>query len=206
MQQYHKFFKIIMSLYLCLTLLVIFITTINLVIYFQTKNFILPYSSMIQLKQKKDFAIVLGASVHGERLSHALKDRVDAAINLYQKGLVKYILMSGDGIGKNYNETLAMKKFALKHGVPEDVIFTDTKGFNTYASILRAKNIYRIENTYIISQEFHIGRAVWIARRIGMDAQGVSVGKFKILDYYTFREIFARPKDFLQILMGGWGA
>ncbi|WGL60221.1 ElyC/SanA/YdcF family protein [Pigmentibacter sp. JX0631] len=148
----------------------------------------------------KEFAIVLGASVHGDSLSGLLKARMEKAIELYDKKLVKTILMSGDGTDSYYNETAAMKKYALKHGIPEEVLITDEKGYNTYATILRAKEVFNAQSAYIISQNFHLARAVWLAREIGIDAQGVNAGESKNNWYYSFREFLARTKDYFQVV------
>jgi len=168
--------------------------------YVETKPYIQPITSYTKSSQKKDYAIVLGASVHGNRLSKALQDRVNAAIILYKKGLVNKILMSGDGKEDNYNEPVAMKKFAIKHGIPEKDIYIDLNGFNTYKSILRSKVTFHIKSAYIVSHVFHVGRALWLAKHLKIDVKGVTVGTFKPYSYYTFREIFARFKDFWQLL------
>lgn len=200
MKSYQKFFNIFKIVYIFLTFCVISITVVDFIVYLQTKNFIVQSRSIPSLKIKKKYAIVLGASVRGEKLSHVLQDRMETAIEMYHKGLVEYMLLSGDGVEKHYNETSAMKKFALRHGVPQDVIMIDNSGFNTYTSLLHSKKIYNIHDAYIISQAFHVGRAVWIARGMDIDAMGVSVGNIKILHYDTLREIFARAKDFFRIL------
>lgn len=155
-------------------------------------------SSLTQ-SQAKEYAIVLGASVHGDSLSDLLKARMEKAIELYNKKLVKMILMSGDGTDSYYNETAAMKKFALKNGIPEEALLTDEKGYNTYATILRAKEVFNANSAYIITQNFHLARAVWIAREIGINAQGVNAGETKDSWYYSFREFLARTKDYFQV-------
>lgn len=149
----------------------------------------------------KEYAIVLGASVHGDSLSGVLKARMETAIELYNNKLVKNILMSGDGTDSYYSETAAMKKFALKSGIPEEALVTDEKGYNTYATILRAKEVFNAKSAYIISQNFHLTRAVWIAREIGIDADGVNAGNTKDKWYYSIREFFARTKDFFQVIL-----
>lgn len=187
--------------YISLFLLIcfVFFCVVNLMMYLETKSKIHALSTYTNQSPKKEYAIVLGASVYGNRLSHVLQERVDAAIVLYKKGLVKKILMSGDGLEFNYNEPNAMKNFAIRYGIPAKDIYTDRYGFNTYDSMYRSKIKYDIKDAYIISQSFHVGRAIWLARHLGIDANGVTVGKFKPFSYYTFREIFARFKDFWQL-------
>lgn len=147
---------------------------------------------------KKEFAIVLGASVHGNELSGALLARMNVAIDLYKKGYVKSILLSGDGTDEYYSETTAMKKFALGNGIPQENILTDEKGYNTYFTMLRAREVFNAKSAYIITQNFHLVRAVWVAQECGIEAQGVGAGNLKGPWYYYIREFFARVKDFVQ--------
>lgn len=170
---------------------IIFITT-NMIMFVNSRN--------NYIHEPKQYAIVLGASVHGNSLSEMLKARMETAINLYNVKLVKNILMSGDGTANNYSETAAMKKYALKRGVPEEFLITDEKGYNTYATILRAKEVFNVKSAFIISQDFHLTRSVWIAREIGIHADGVSAGNTKGEWYYIVREFFARTKDFFQVI------
>jgi SanA protein len=165
----------------------------NVIMYASSRNEAPPLTP-------KGYAIVLGASVHGDALSGALRDRMEAALFLYHKKLVKHIFMSGDGTDVYYSETSAMKKFALKNGISEDILVTDEKGYNTYATILRAKKVFNIQSAYIISQNFHLTRAVWIARKVGIEADGFGAGKMQNEWYYSLREFFARTKDFFQVI------
>ncbi len=194
-----RFFKKVIYLYFSTFIVFIFMIVINIMMYMETNPKVHPIAEYTSSSPKKEYAIVLGASVRGNRLSMILRHRVDAAIVLYRKGLVKKILMSGDGIDINYNEPKAMKLYAMRQGVPANVIFTDKSGFDTYHSILRSKLEFNIQNAYIVSQPFHTGRAIWIAKHIDIQANGVTVGEFKPFSYYTFREFFARFKDFWQM-------
>jgi SanA protein len=135
----------------------------------------------------KEFAIVLGASVHGNELSQALKGRMKVAIELYKRDLVKSILLSGDGTNEYYS------------GVPQEKILTDEKGYNTYSTMLRAHDVFNAKSAYIITQDFHLARAVWVAKECGIDAQGVSAGRIKDPWYYYLREFVARVKDYIQV-------
>lgn len=165
---------------------------LNIVMYAQSRNH--------NMQVQKEYAVVFGASVHGFTLSSALRARVETAIQLYQKGLVKNILLSGDGADGFYSETNAMKRFALKEGVPEAVLLTDEKGYNTYATVFRAKNVFHVQSAYMVSQDFHLTRAVWLARKVGIDADGVSAGSMDKRWYYDVREFLARVKDFGQLI------
>lgn len=179
------------GLVLLLCTVIALCTAINIIMYFGSQNH--------NMHMKKDMAIVLGASVHGSKLSDALKARMEAAIVLYQNKLVDSILLTGDGSHSFYSETAAMKKFALKRGIPERSILTDEKGYNTYLSMLRAKNVYQAKTVYVVSQNFHLPRAVWIGRQIGLDTDGVNAGTMERRWYYESREFVARVKDFLQL-------
>ncbi len=147
----------------------------------------------------KEFAIVLGASVRGKELSEALKARMLVAVGLYRAGVVKKILLSGDGTGDHYDETAAMRLFALEQSVPPESLVIDDKGYSTLLSVIRSHEIYNANSAYIISQRFHLVRAVWAARSCGIDAQGVSAGQIKYPFYYYLREFFARTKDFTLV-------
>ncbi len=143
-----------------------------------------------------EYAIVLGASVRGETLSGVLHGRMSKAVELYESGLVKKILVSGDGTDAYYNETYAMAKFLVKRNIPLSAIEADTKGFSTFDSLKRAQSIFHIESAYVVSQPFHLTRAVWLANVLGIRATGVPTAKSDEEWYYRFREIPARAKDF----------
>jgi vancomycin permeability regulator SanA len=147
----------------------------------------------------KPMALVFGASVRGQQLSPALQARMDVALGLYHTGTVQTLLLSGDGEDPYYSETLAMKKFALAHGVPEEDILLDHKGKSTRQTLLRAKNIFYACDLYVVSQQFHLPRVVLIAQSLGMNVTGVSAGGIQNSWYYDLREMPARAKDMGQI-------
>lgn len=149
--------------------------------------------------QKRDMAIVLGASVHGDELSEALRGRMEVAITLFREGYVRTILLSGDGTNEYYSETAAMKKFALSNGIPQENLLTDEKGYNTYLTMLRAHEVFNAKSAFVVTQNFHLVRAVWVASQCGINVQGVSAGHIKDPWYYSIREFFARVKDFFQV-------
>lgn len=182
-------FFILLLFFLCIAVSF----AISASMHFSVKPYLRPSPA------KKDFIIALGASVHGESLSGALRARMNTTLKLYQDGLADKILMSGDGTDPYYNETAAMKKFARKRGIPNEILFADEKGYNTYSALFRAKTIFGAQTAYIVSQDFHIERAVWIARELGIEAVGVGAGAMKNEGYYIFREHFAKVKDFLQV-------
>lgn len=150
-----------------------------------------------------DCILVLGAGVHGETLSHMLEDRVKTGITLYEKGASPKILMSGDHGRKDYDEVNAMKNYAKKEGVPSADIFMDHAGFSTYESMYRAKEVFCAKKIIIVSQKYHLYRAIYVARSLGLDAYGVDAQLRPYAAdtniFNTLREFLARNKDFLYV-------
>lgn len=150
-----------------------------------------------------DCILVLGAGVHGTTLSHMLEDRVKTGITLYENGASKKILMSGDHGRENYDEVNAMKSYAIDKGVISSDIFMDHAGFSTYESMYRARDVFAAKKVLIVTQKYHLYRAIYVARYLGLDAYGVDAqlreyaGHTNI--YNTLREFLARNKDFLYV-------
>ncbi len=148
-------------------------------------------------------ALVLGAKIHKNGTpSKVLQDRLSSALELYKKGIVKRFLLSGDHSRKRYNEVGEMKKYLLKNGVKSEDLFLDHTGFNTYSSIVRAKEIFLVTNLIIVTQKFHLPRAVYIARKKEMLAYGHIADRrnYPEMKYYVLREYFARIKSFVEVL------
>ncbi|MDD4662231.1 MAG: ElyC/SanA/YdcF family protein, partial [Candidatus Pacebacteria bacterium] len=145
--------------------------------------------------------LVLGASVKGNRVSDIFKDRLDAALILYNEGKIEKILISGDHGTKEYDEVNTAKDYLLSKNVLEEDIFLDHAGFDTYDSIYRAKEVFGISEVIIISQNFHLGRALYIAHSLGIDAQGFSADLHKYIteDKNNIREFLARIKAFFDV-------
>lgn len=146
-----------------------------------------------------DAVMVLGASVYSSgRPSPLLADRLDKGYELYVSGKAKKILVSGDHGQSNYDEVNSMRNYLLEKGAPREDIFMDHAGFNTYDSMYRAKEVFRVETLLISTQEFHINRAVYIARKLGITAFGYP-GEDKEaygMRYLNARESLARVKAF----------
>lgn len=146
--------------------------------------------------------LILGASVNPDKeMSEVFKDRVEKTIEIYNKGKIKKILISGDGRDKYYDEVAAAERYLLEAGIPQDSIILDKEGFNTYTSIYRAKNIYKIDSLTIITQNFHLPRAVYIAKNLGIDSYGVSADlhDYEIEEKMFYREKAANIKAFFDI-------
>lgn len=149
-----------------------------------------------------DVAVVLGTSKYlGKILNEYYSHRMDAAIDLYNKGKVQHFLLSGDNAHRSYNEPWTMKRDLLKAEVPEDKIFLDYAGFRTLDSVVRAKEIFDTDNFLIISQKFHCERALFIANSHDINAKCFAVpGPSRHSGWKVrIREVFARAKAVLDI-------
>lgn len=130
--------------------------------------------------------------------------RIDAAVKLYRAGKIEHLLISGDNGQKGYDEPTDMKNALMEQGIPESVITLDYAGFDTYDSMIRAKEVFGQSRFVVISQEFHNERAVYIARRFGIEAFGFNaqnVTQYGGL-FTKVRESFARVKAFLEVQVG----
>jgi len=148
--------------------------------------------------------LVLGAFVRENGYpSRVLRDRLDMSIDLYNKGKIKRILLSGDHGKTNYDEVNSMKIYLIKKGVPSNDVFMDHAGFDTYSSVVRAKEVFLVEDVLIVTQRFHLARAVYIARKKGLSAYGIVADdwKYASLPYLKKREIFAKVKAYWEVLI-----
>lgn len=139
-------------------------------------------------------AIVFGAAVYrGGRLSTVLRDRMDTAINLYKQGSVGQLLVSGDGLTARYDEPSAMKAYAAQRGVPADDILVDLGGRRTYDSCYRAQQFFDVNEAILVTQAFHLPRALFVCEGLGIDAVGVEADMrvYRGARWYEFREVAA---------------
>ncbi len=146
-----------------------------------------------------DCILVLGAGVREDgSVSDMLKDRLDAGIALYKAGAAPKILMSGDHGQEHYDEVNTMKQYAIGQGVPSEDIFMDHAGFSTYESMYRAKEIFGAGRIVAVTQKYHMYRALYIAKRLGLEASGVSSDprQYRGQSMREARELLARAKDF----------
>lgn len=148
-----------------------------------------------------DAVMVLGASVYPDGTpSPVLEDRLRYAYDLYVSGKAPKILVSGDHGEKDYDEVNTMRNYLIKMGIPKEDIFMDHAGFDTYDSMYRAKTIFKIEKLLVSTQKFHISRAVYIARKLGLDAYGYPCEDKSIynMQYLYFRESLAKVKAVIE--------
>lgn len=148
-------------------------------------------------------AIVFGASVYGNgELSPILEDRVDTAIELYLARKVDRILVSGDNRHPSYNEPKAMQEYLVTHAVAAKDVIVDYAGRSTYETCLRAKEIFGLERAVLVSQGYHLPRALYIANQLGLDAVGMA-GDLRLknnkIDYQSLRELAAEMKAYLNL-------
>lgn len=161
--------------------------------------------SVEQAKQLEDVdcIIVLGCQVREDgSLSDMLHDRLWRSVQLYEEGVSDRLLMSGDHGREDYNEVGAMKQYAINRGVPSEAVFMDHAGFSTYETMYRAKEVFKARKVVIVTQGYHLYRALYIAEKLGLEAYGVAsdlqsyVGQSK----RDVREVAARCKDFVKCI------
>lgn len=183
------------------TLLCTFVFVVGVNIYVIQTNSSSLFKNAQDVPQKQ-VALLLGAKVYQDgRMSDMLTDRAVTAVELYQNQKVQKILVSGDHGRDNYDEVNTMKKYLLDHDVPAEDIFLDHAGFDTYDSVYRAKTIFEVQSMIIVTQDFHLPRAMYIAKGLGLDAVGLAADKHQYVgeSYNEFREIFARVKAFFDV-------
>ena len=147
-------------------------------------------------------AIVFGAGLTASGAPTAvLKDRVTTAVNLYRAGKVEKILMSGDNRFINYNEPGAMKAFALELGMPEEDIVLDYAGRRTYDTCYRAGEIFQLDQAILVTQKFHLTRALYTCNALGLNSTGVEADLRPYRDegFWSIREIPASLVAFIQV-------
>jgi SanA protein len=160
------------------------------------------YASAASVPQM-EVALVLGASIKSDgELSPVLEERADAAIALYDAHKVTKILVSGDNSTFAHDEVYPVGKYLLHYGIPESDIFLDYAGFDTYSSMYRAKNIFGVTSMIISTQRFHLPRALYLARSLGIDAVGLdaSAGNGYYM-YNALREIPATAKSLMDLAL-----
>ena len=153
--------------------------------------------------ENTDCVLILGAGVRNGSPTPMLRDRLITGISLYKSGAAPKIIMSGDHGREDYDEVNVMKSYAVENGVPDGDVFMDHAGFSTYDSVYRAKAVFEADSIIIVTQKYHLYRALYIAERLGVNAVGVSAD----LDDYSgqlkrdLRVLAAGDKDFFSCLL-----
>ncbi|MGO4771055.1 vancomycin high temperature exclusion protein [Flavobacterium sp. W22_SRS_FK3] len=191
-----KYFKIALYLFI---LVLILILGVNSHIKSATRKDI---HHSLRRFPKNDVGIIFGAGINGNQPGKYLKDRLDAGILLYKAKRINKILLSGDNGSDEYDELTVMKNYCFQHGVDTTKIFIDYAGFDTYSTMYRAKHIFKIEKATLISQKYHLNRAVYIGQELGIKSAGYAAnkGEYKGYKYVCFREYLSTFKSFLDVL------
>ena len=174
----------------------------NCIVVNKTKSNIITSEEAAQLSDT-DCAVILGAGIRDGKPTPMLKDRLLTGIELYKSGAAKKLIMSGDHGSEDYDEVNTMKSYAVENGIPDSDIFMDHAGFSTYETIYRAREIFEADSIIIVSQEYHLYRALYIAERLGVKAVGVSadLNTYRGQTRRDLREILARDKDFFKCII-----
>lgn len=199
----HKIFRKNLFRFLSCMILLAIILVLSINFYVKSSTSSAIYTSDSVPVGNYDCILILGCGVlsTGEPTA-MLTDRLLCGIELYQKGIAPKIIVSGDHGTVDYDEVNTMKNFCIAHGVPDSDIFMDHAGFSTYESLYRARDIFQANNIIIVSQKYHLYRAVYLAQALALDAVGVSsdLRSYRGQVYREFREILARNKDFVYAI------
>ncbi len=201
-----KIKKVLWKIISFILLVTILIGIANYYVILLSKEYI--YTEIDEIPSA-DIVLILGAQVFGDQLSGVLKDRVDAGIALKERSKVKKILVSGKKESINYDEPNAMVAYIYDKlsKMRSEEVERDSYGFDTYDSIIRAKQRFPNKSMIIVTQKFHINRAVYIARQLGIEAYGYSISEKeyskKLQMKWNIREIIARIKAIGNIVFRG---
>ena len=155
--------------------------------------------------ESREVGLVFGAGyLRSGKPSKYLRDRLNSSVELFNNGKISKILVSGDNGRTNHNEPKVMKNYLVNKGIPKSKIFVDCAGFDTYSSVWRAKNVFRVKSAIMLSQNFHLDRAVYISKMLGIDALGFSANKGSYSSYrkYSFLEVPKLIKSSLDLVRG----
>ena len=198
----NKILRVFLILILLGVLSVVVVLGINIYIKSSSNKKILSLEHAAALEDV-DCILVLGAGVWGDRPTHMLEDRLNFGVALYKNGASDRILMSGDHGRNNYDEVNVMKDYAINEGVISSDIFMDHAGFSTYESLYRARDIFEAKKIIIVTQEYHLYRALYVADKLGLEAYGVASNPREYAGQRSrnIREVLARVKDFLYVII-----
>lgn len=197
--KFKKWGKRVMRIVISLLILIIIAISISLSIVNSYKKYIYDIEN---IPSDNDAIIVLGAGVKDDGTpSDILADRLETSLEVFEDKVANTFVLSGDHSREDYNEVGAMKDYILDNNIDERLIFMDHAGFSTYDTMYRAKEIFKINKAVIVTNEYHLPRALYIARKLGIDAYGVKSDKrgYQLIDSYKKREILAQLKDFVYV-------
>ncbi len=205
-----KFSNLVKILFLIFFILFLILISFDIYISLSSKNQI--YSEIDKLK-KSEFCLLLGTSKYTTKNSENLfyKYRIDAVKRIYDSSIIDKIIVSGDNRTSSYDETKFMKKDLLKLNIPDDVIIIDSDGFRTIFSVINLFNKYKIKDAIVVSQRFHLQRAIFIGKIFGLNLTGFAANPvkgisnlkiqirergarirliFDLLDFFVLKKIF----------------
>jgi len=191
--------RLLVIIVVCSGFLLNFVLATNLGMYVGTRAYIYKDAASAP---NAEAALIPGAAILADgALSSIFIDRVDAAIALYRAGKVSKILVSGDNSTVSYNEVNPVRTYLILKGIPDEDIFLDHAGFDTYSSMYRARDIFGVTSILVTTQSFHLPRALFIARRLGIQAYGVNADAGRILFRNYVREALADEKAVLDLML-----
>lgn len=181
-----------------------YVLGVNFYVILSQKKNIISFEEASHM-DKVDYVLVLGCGVREDgEPSHMLYERLKRGAQVLEKVNGAKLLLTGDNSGESYNELAAMKRVSLENGVKEEKIVIDDFGFSTYESLYNAKNNFGAKKIIIITQPYHMYRALYIANKLGMEAYGVTayLPFYPMQIIWSLREVLARNKDFLLCMFG----
>ena len=151
---------------------------------------------------KQVVGIVFGAGINGDKPSKYLKDRLDAGILLFKVKQINKLLLSGDNGTDAHDELTVMKNYCFENGIDTTKIYIDYAGFDTYSTMFRAKAVFNVDQAILISQKYHLNRAIYIGNKLGVKSVGyaANVGTYNGYGYVCFREYFSIFKSVIDVL------
>ena len=202
-----RFIKFIIKIGILIAVLAVIInlyviksTDDQIIVHYNGDRSSVTNSDLVEISRiEPECIMVLGAAVNPDGTpSQMLKDRLETGIALYHMGVAPKLLLTGDNGQMEYNEVQVMKNFAVDRGVAEEDIFLDHAGFSTYDSVYRASYVFGVESMVVVTQEYHLYRALYGCNRMGIDAVGASADQavYRGQEMREGREILARVKDF----------
>lgn len=182
-----------------LGVITIVVLVCNLVVIIATRTNV---AGSINTLSEAQTVIILGAGVtESGELSAVLRDRVDTAVAIYRSGNVGAILVSGDNSTTEHNEVVPVQEYLLAQGIPAEDIFLDYAGFDTYDTMYRARAIFEVTSAVVVTQSYHLPRALYLADVVGIEAQGVVALHDRANLYNYAREVLARVKAVGNVLL-----
>lgn len=190
--------KICKYIIVILIVLLLIPIIINFYVILSTRNRIVDKDN--SLLTNIDYIVILGAGIRRGKPSPMLEDRLKIGISLYKEGISNKILITGDHENDDYDEVSVMKNYLIEHNIPEEDIALDNYGISTYDSVYRLKEVYKAKKIVIVSQKYHLYRAIYLAKTLNLESYGIEANlrTYRGQSYREVREVLARNKDFIK--------